>query len=511
MKKRLAAVAAISMGLFQAISMIGALPAQAAAPSVGADNCFTNAGKTELYAYGDDSNPITWNVTWESTNDHIETSDSFANVNVGDQVEFVTGGDGVEPDTIYSVSQIGGDGQWIELAGVDFTSDGGDTMTTTSNAGGDVYLQYNADTAEIYCAVDGADWTIDAADITNIVVKAEGDTTINLEDLGTANAAAEWPSLGSFDVGTHLFDLDGSGVTSGVDDIDVAFTDDTFSVNGVEGQFTYVTSFEFDGGSGNDTLDAADTALKVTATGGAGDDVLTAGDGKDDLAGGADKDKLFGNANNDVLDCNAGGGADQCWGGEGNDNIDAGLSDVVAPGDGNDRITSAGALYYGDSSAAITVDLEDAAGKVTSSAGNDLYSGDVLSFIGSSEDDSMNGDSGCELEDDGTGCEDSFTGGGGDDTLVGYVGADELLGGGGDDSISAGGGDDYVTGNGGDDTIYGGKGADVIKGGAGDDVLYGLDGADTLKGGKGSDQAWGGQGGDICVAEVRDHCELGKL
>ena len=54
MKKRLAAVAAITVGLFQAISLVGALPAQAAAPSVGSDNCFTNAGKTELYVYGDE-------------------------------------------------------------------------------------------------------------------------------------------------------------------------------------------------------------------------------------------------------------------------------------------------------------------------------------------------------------------------------------------------------------------------------------------------------------------------
>jgi len=503
MKKRLAAVAAITVGLFQAISLVGALPAQAAAPSVGSDNCFTNAGKTELYVYGDDSNPAVWTVSYDSSNEHIETAGSWALLEVGDVVQFTNGGNGVSADTDYYVSDKSGNDGWIKLAGVNFTSDGGDEITTTSSAGGDAYLQYDADMAEFYCAVDNQEWTIDGSDITNIVVKAEGDFTMNLEDLGTAEAAAEWPSLGSFDVGTHLFYVDGSGVTSGVDDIDATFTDDTFSVDGVEGQFTYVTSFGFDGGSGNDTLDASDTALKVTATGGAGDDVLTAGDGKDDLTGDAGKDKLFGNANNDNLDC-TGAGAGQCWGGEGNDIIEAGTADVVAPGDGNDRITNAGALYYGDSSAGITVDLTDAAGKVTSSAGNDLYSGTVLSFIGSSKDDSFTAD-------DATETADSFTGGGGDDTLVGYAGDDALVGGGGNDTIYGGAGDDAISGKGGDDTMYGGKGADVIKGGAGDDVMYGLDGADTLKGAKGSDQAWGGQGADICLAEVKDHCELGHL
>lgn len=358
MKKRLAAVAAISVGMFQALAMIGALPAQAAAPSVGSDNCFTNAGKTELYVYGDDSNPVLWTVTGNDSNDHITTSDSFANVQVGDQVEFENGwAGGPNAGTTYSVESVGGGGGFIVLAGLDITTDGGDTMTTTSSAGGDAFIQYDSDMSEIYCVVDSEEWTIDASDITNIVVKAEGDFTMNLEDLGTANAAAEWPSFGSFDVGTHLFHVDGSGVTSGVDDIDATFTDDTFTVNNVEGQFTYVTSFQFDGGSGNDSLDASDTALKVTATGGAGDDLLTAGAGKDVLAGGADKDKLFGNDNNDNLDCDTGGGADQCWGGEGNDIIDAATNDVVAPGDGNDRITSAGALYYGDSSAAIKLSL----------------------------------------------------------------------------------------------------------------------------------------------------------
>ncbi|MFM7719185.1 MAG: hypothetical protein ACKO8G_06850, partial [Actinomycetota bacterium] len=51
MKKRLVAAAAVGLGLFQAIGVIGALPAQAAGPVVNADACTVTAGT--LFAYGD--------------------------------------------------------------------------------------------------------------------------------------------------------------------------------------------------------------------------------------------------------------------------------------------------------------------------------------------------------------------------------------------------------------------------------------------------------------------------
>jgi len=349
--------------------------------------------------------------------------------------------------------------------------------------------------------------TITAA-FTDVVVSAEGDFVMDLSD--GANAA-EWPELDSVRVAAAGdVVLDASGVSDDRDDVSVEMADDAFSAGGVDAEIRYATGLHFHGGAGDDSLDAQDATLDVTATGGAGDDTLKSGEGDDDLTGNAGADKLFGGDGDDSLDCSNAEStakiADQCWGNDGDDTITADASaadnagDTVAPGDGEDTIDDAAALYYGDSSAAIEVDLTDSA-DVMSDAGDDQVTGTVDAYIGSGEDDTLSGDDNAN----------TFIGGGGDDTLVGLDGADYLAGGGGDDDIFGGADADTLIGNGGDDTIYGGADADYVKGGAGDDVMYGIDGPDQLRGGKGADQAWGGRGSDTCLAEVRDHCELGKI
>ena len=56
MKKRLAAVAAMSLAMFQGLSVAGMLPAQAAAPVVAHDDCYVTAGT--LFALGSNSDII---------------------------------------------------------------------------------------------------------------------------------------------------------------------------------------------------------------------------------------------------------------------------------------------------------------------------------------------------------------------------------------------------------------------------------------------------------------------
>jgi CRISPR/Cas system CMR subunit Cmr6 (Cas7 group RAMP superfamily) len=76
-------------------------------------------------------------------------------------------------------------------------------------------------------------------------------------------------------------------------------------------------------------LNATAFTAKLTATGGAGNDILTGGFGNDSLTGGAGNDSLTGGAGNDSL-----------TGGDGNDTLTGGAgSDSLTGGDGNDSLT----------------------------------------------------------------------------------------------------------------------------------------------------------------------------
>ncbi|WP_395690903.1 tandem-95 repeat protein [Piscinibacter sp.] len=61
----------------------------------------------------------------------------------------------------------------------------------------------------------------------------------------------------------------------------------------------------------------------------------------------------------------------------------------------------------------------------------------------------------------------------GDETLNGNNGADYLIGRAGTDTLNGSGGNDYLDGGSGTDTLNGGAGADVLYGGAGNDILRG--------------------------------------
>jgi hypothetical protein len=64
-------------------------------------------------------------------------------------------------------------------------------------------------------------------------------------------------------------------------------------------------------------------------------------------------------------------------------------------------------------------------------------------------------------------------------------------------SITGGAGNDNFTGGGNADTIVGGAGNDTVDGGSGNDSILGGDGADSITGGAGNDVVDGGAGNDI--------------
>ena len=116
----------------------------------------------------------------------------------------------------------------------------------------------------------------------------------------------------------------------GADLIDASQTDVPVSLSGGTGNDTLI------GGSGNDTLD-----------GGAGADSLTGGDGDDNLTGGTGSDVLAGEGGDDV--CLGGDSADNVSGGTGNDIVNGqGGNDTVTGDDGNDYVYGGAGRDYVD-------------------------------------------------------------------------------------------------------------------------------------------------------------------
>lgn len=104
----------------------------------------------------------------------------------------------------------------------------------------------------------------------------------------------------------------------------------------------------------------------------------------------------------------------------------------------------------------------------------------------------------------------------GDDTISGFENvdgstfADTLRGDASNNTLRGLSGADNIKAGAGDDTVLGGGGADLIRGGADDDDLFGRAGNDQLFGGGGTDLGNGGKGKrDRCRGiEIRRSCEL---
>ncbi|MCE4536433.1 PA14 domain-containing protein [Pelomonas sp. P7] len=282
--------------------------------------------------------------------------------------------------------------------------------------------------------------------------------------------------------------------------------------------FGLVGADRLNGGAGNDTLDGG--AGNDTLVGGGGADVLIGGTGRDtaswdgspagvdiDLAantahgGDAEGDSfdsienLAGSSHDDMLRGDE--AANRIDGGAGNDVLEGrGGADQLIGGAGSDT------AFYGNSSSAVTVDLQSGTGKGGEAEGDTLAS--IENVTGSTHDDVLRGSADANLLD----------GGAGDDLLEGRGGADQLRGGAGTDTatyesssggveVSLGtgqgkGGDaegdrlqdiENLVGSAHDDLLVGDAGVNKLEGGIGDDALEGGEGADVLDGGDGSDTA----------------------
>jgi len=183
-----------------------------------------------------------------------------------------------------------------------------------------------------------------------------------------------------------------------------------------------VRSIAFSGLDGNDSF-TNNTAVRVVADGGAGDDALTGGGGNDRLVGGDGNDRLSGGAGADVL--LGGAGADVLLGNTGNDSISGGSGDdSIDGGDGND-----------------TEDGNEGDDLVYGGTGNDVMHGAT-----------------------------------GNDQLFGGVGVDRLFGDAGDDLLNGGGGRDALVGGAGNDRDTDPE--DGLADRSGDDGADGVDGND---------------------------------
>ncbi|WP_019507742.1 calcium-binding protein [Pleurocapsa sp. PCC 7319] len=272
--------------------------------------------------------------------------------------------------------------------------------------------------------------------------------------------------------------------------------DDSLTVKDLTG--TDVQSVIFNGGDGNDYLDASETAVPITADGGAGHDTLIGSQVNDLLRGGDDDDILEGGYGDDTLIGDK--GSDLFKGGKGDDRLiwnDGDGSDIMEGGEGYDVTEFNGSLESGDelllqangerasfdrlNLVPINLDVDDVEqfeinglGGDDSLTVKDLTGTDVQSVV-------FNGGDGNDyLDASETAVPITADGGAGHDTLIGSQ-VNDLLRGGDDDDILEGG---Y-----GDDTLIGDKGSDLFKGGKGDDRLIWNDGdgSDIMEGGEGYD------------------------
>ncbi|MCS6625172.1 hypothetical protein N0B44_19850 [Roseibacterium beibuensis] len=271
-------------------------------------------------------------------------------------------------------------------------------------------------------------------------------------------------------------------------------TNDVLTIGDLSG--TAMTGqIDFDGGHGDDALNASAAINRIVAQGGVGDDDLTTGAGDDELFGGDGADVLFGGGGDNILS----GGAS--------------LFDTA---------------NYAQATEGVHVDLNDGIASNNGMGGTDTLSG-IEWLIGSAHNDVLIGE----------GSDNRLIGGHGSDYLIGLDGDDHLEGGAGAANALQGGmGDDtYIVdavgdtliefagqgydqivttltsltmaaniermqysgghafiGRGNDvaNLIIGGGLVDSLYGAAGDDVLYGLAGSDHLYGGAGNDTLDGG-------------------
>ena len=409
MRKRSAALAALSIAIFQSLVLV-ASPAGAADLGVTADSCAVQSGT--LFAAGDG-------------------------------------------DTKAMLITVGGTNLRCQVGAVDqtFALTAITRVVVTSEGPLTFGLKDTADAAPFRSATyPSVPWSVSAASIAF--------------DAGAVDDTRYPVSVTIGDTSFRIGQAGGTIVSNGAWSFTGSDGNDTLDATGVSK--ARVTA---NGGDGDDTISGG--ADDDTISGGDGDDLIDGKDGDDVLAAGKGDDTVYGGPADDQLDCADSATvdeADACWGEEGDDAIRGNLPsigrDVVAPGDGVDDVNATYILTYEDSSEPIEASLKD--GQVTSDAGDDLF-GVIGIFVGSPAADTIVG----STDDDtirGGGGDDLISGLGDADTLGGGAGNDVLKGGPGSDKAVGGSGDDRLVGGYGRDVLRGGTGADKAVGGFGQDL-----------------------------------------
>ncbi len=260
--------------------------------------------------------------------------------------------------------------------------------------------------------------------------------------------------------------------------------DDTLTVRDLSA--TDINKVVFNGGDGDDYLDASLSNVKIVADGGDGDDYLSGSsvpeiadtlkgnDGNDTIVGNKGNDRMRGGRGDDRLIWNNGDGSDKMRGDRGFDVVE--VNGAVDDGDdfelraNGDRVEFE-RLNLGN----FVLDVDDveqfeinALGGDDTLTVRDLTGTDVQQVI--------------------------FNGGDGDDYLDGEetstqiiseggVGNDTLISGTADDTLDGGVGDDAIEGEQGNDTMIGGEGNDTLEwdDGDGSDLMSGGTGIDTIE------------------------------
>ncbi|MCB9948386.1 MAG: hypothetical protein H6842_11230 [Rhodospirillaceae bacterium] len=223
----------------------------------------------------------------------------------------------------------------------------------------------------------------------------------------------------------------------------------------------------YDGGLGDDDLNAQGTATDITylwhfignGDPGGGDVHFGAGDGDlfhllvEDIAAAKDDPMGKGEVADLTITLQAGAAGVDIW--EGKSGF--GVSPDISLWDAEEIVFD---FADGDDSVAIDEDLSA------------VYAGDIVIDYGAGEGILVVVGHQGDIVATGGDTHNDFTSGDGDDTLTGGAGSDYIAGGGGADTI--------VGGDGIEDELFGGDGDDVIEGGAGYDEMEGGTGADTF-------------------------------
>lgn len=258
----------------------------------------------------------------------------------------------------------------------------------------------------------------------------------------------------------------------------------------------------FDGGAGDDQLNAVAAINQILGSGGIGNDILFGGSANDILSGGDGFDRLSGGGGSNVID-----------GGAGDDVVEYVNAVQGVHVDLNDGTVSNNGYGLTDT----LTNIEH----LTGSAFNDVLVGNAANnnLTGGTGSDVLIGLDGNDVLDGGTGAPNTMQGGRGDDTYIVSLAGDTLLelGGEGFDSVLTtvsvyrlrenfeylqytGAGaftglgnilDNFIGGGEGGDTLIGYEGADILNGGTGV--------ANTLIGGLGDDSYVSNAVGDTLI------------